>query len=183
MSRVGDDGAGQRLFVSAMPVQSPPVRGNEQRPFAALADGQVDRAGGARGERDGDDLAALAGDDQCPVAALEAQVLDVRPGRLGDSQPVECEQGDQRVLCGRPEPGGDQEGAELVAVQGGGVRLVIQPRPTDVRRRRVLEELFLHGVRVEPGDGAQPPGHGGAGTAARFEFPGEDLDIRVADRE
>ena len=66
MSRVGDDGAGQRLFVSAMPVQSPPVRGNEQRPFAALADGQVDRAGGARGERDGDDLAALAGDDQGP---------------------------------------------------------------------------------------------------------------------
>jgi hypothetical protein len=70
-----DDPAG------AVPVQ-PPVRGDEQRPFAALADGQVDRADGARGERDGDDLAALAGDDQGPVAALQSQVLDVRAGGL-----------------------------------------------------------------------------------------------------
>ena len=65
----------------AVPVQPPPVRGEEQRPLGALADGQVDRAGGARRERDGDDLAALAGDDQGAVAALEAQVLDVRAGR------------------------------------------------------------------------------------------------------
>ena len=36
----------------------------------ALAGGQVDGAGGAGGERDGDDLAALAGDDQGAVAAV-----------------------------------------------------------------------------------------------------------------
>jgi hypothetical protein len=61
----------------AVPVQPPPVSGKEQRPADALADRQVNGARGARGERDGDDLAALAGDDQGPVAALEAQVLDV----------------------------------------------------------------------------------------------------------
>jgi hypothetical protein len=55
----------------AVPVQPPPVRGDEQRPLGALADGQVDRAGGTRGERDGDDLAALAGDDQSPVASFQ----------------------------------------------------------------------------------------------------------------
>jgi hypothetical protein len=33
-----------------------------------------------------------------PVAALQTQVRDVRPGRLGHAQAVEREQGDQRVL-------------------------------------------------------------------------------------
>jgi hypothetical protein len=45
----------------AVPVQPPPVRGEEQRSLGALADSQVDRPGGARRERDGDDLAALCG--------------------------------------------------------------------------------------------------------------------------
>jgi hypothetical protein len=142
----------------AVPVQPPPVPGDEQRSLRALADSQVDRAGGARGERDGDDPAALAGDHQGPVAALEPQVLDVRAGRLRHPQPVEREQGDQRVLGGRAEPGGDQERAELVAVQGGGVRLVVQPRSADVRGRGMLEEFFLDGVPVKPGDGAKAAG-------------------------
>ena len=105
------------------------------------------------------------------------------PVGLRHAQPVEREQGDQRVLGGRAEPGGDQERAELVAVQGGGVRLVVQPRPADVRGGRVVEEFFLDGVLVEPGDGAQPPGHGGAGPAAGFQFAGEGLDVGAADRE
>jgi hypothetical protein len=43
----------------AVPVQPPTVRGDEQRPFGALADGQVDSAGGARRKRGGHHLAAL----------------------------------------------------------------------------------------------------------------------------
>ena len=35
----------------------------------------------------------------------------------------------------RAEPGGDQERAELVAVQGDGVRLVVHPRTADVSGR------------------------------------------------
>jgi hypothetical protein len=66
----------------AVPVQPPPVRSGEQRPAHALADRQVDRAGRPGRERDGDDLAALAGDDQGAVTALQAQVLDVRAGCL-----------------------------------------------------------------------------------------------------
>jgi hypothetical protein len=98
-------------------------------------------------------------------------------------RPVECEQGDKGVLGWRSEPGGNQEGAELVAVQGGGVRLIIQPRPAHVRGRGVVEELFLHGVLVETGDGAQPPGDGGAGAAACLQLTGERFDVRAADRE
>jgi hypothetical protein len=33
----------------------------------------------------------------------------------------------------------------------------------------VLDEFFLDGVAVEPGDGAQPPGDRGPGTAPGFQ--------------
>ena len=69
------------------------------------------------------------------------------------------------MLAGRAEPGRDQDGTELVTVQGSRMGLVVQPRPTDVRRGRVPEELFFDRVRVEPSDGALPPGDCGAGTA------------------
>ena len=59
------------------------------------------------------------------MTALQAQVLDVGAGGFGDAQPVESEQGDQRVLGGRAEPGGDQQSAELVAVQPDGMGLII----------------------------------------------------------
>ena len=93
----------------AVPVQPSPVRGGEQRPFGSLADSQVDRPGGARRQRDGDHLAALAGDGQRPVPALQAQVLDVRAGSLGDPQPVQGQQGNQRVLARWAEPGGHEQ--------------------------------------------------------------------------
>ena len=54
------------------------------------------------------------------MPALQAQVLDVRADSLRDPQPVQGEQRDQRVLCRRAEPGGDQQGTEFVAVQGDG---------------------------------------------------------------
>jgi hypothetical protein len=74
----------------------------------ALADGQVDSPGSARRERDGNDLAALAGSRESPVAAFQIEVLDVGAGGLGDPQPVQREPRDQPMLCRRPEPGGYQ---------------------------------------------------------------------------
>ena len=61
--------------------------------------------------------------------------------------------------------------------------LVVQPGPADMRGRGVVEELFLDGVPVEPGDGAQPPSHGRPGTPFRLQFAGERLDVRAADGE
>jgi hypothetical protein len=92
----------------AVPVQPLAVRGQEYRPAGALADGWVDRPGRARRQRDGDHLAALTSDRQGPVAAFQAQVLDIGAGSLKDSQPVQSQQGDQRMLGRRPEPGGHQ---------------------------------------------------------------------------
>jgi hypothetical protein len=62
------------------------------------------------------------------------------------------------MLNRRAEPGGHQHGAELVAVQSGGMRLVVQSRPPDVGGRGVLEEVFFDGVLIEAGDGAQSAG-------------------------
>ena len=47
----------------------------------------------------------------------------------------------------------------------------------------MLEELFFDGVLVEPGDGAQPPGDGGPGAAAGFQFAAKGLNVGAADRE
>jgi len=122
--------------------------------------------GGARHQRGGDDLAALTGDHQGPVPAFDAQSLDVGAGGLGDAQPVEGQQRDQRMLGGLTEPGGDQQRAELVAVQPGGVRVIVQARTADMSGWRVLEQVFLDGLPVEPGHGAQAAGDRGPGAAA-----------------
>jgi hypothetical protein len=83
------------------------------------------------------------------VPALQAQVLDVSAGGLRDSQPVQREQRDQRMLERRPEPGGHQQRAEFVTVQRRSMRLVVQRRPPDVGGRGMVHELFFDGVLVE----------------------------------
>ena len=92
----------------AVAVQPPAIGGQEQRPAGALAGGQVDCPGGTWCERDGDDFAALAGDNQGAVPAFQAQLVDVSAGGLADPQPVQRQQRDQGVLGGRAECGGDQ---------------------------------------------------------------------------
>jgi hypothetical protein len=47
----------------------------------------------------------------------------------------------------------------------------------------VVEEFLFDGVLVEPGDGAQPPGHGGPRTAFRLHLAGEGLDVGPTDGE
>ena len=160
-----------------------PSSGQEHGTVGALADGQVDRPGGARCQRNGNDLAALAGDGHRPVTALQAQVPDIRAGRLGHAQAVQGEQRDQRVLTRRAEPGGDQQRAELVAVQGGGMRLIVHPRTADMGGRGMIQELFFDGVLVEPRDGGQPASDGSASTAPGFQLAGEPFDVGAADRE
>ena len=134
-----------------------------------------------------DDLASLAGDRQGPVPALEPQLLDVGAGGLRYPQSVECEQGDRRVLVRLAEPCSHQQRAELVAVQRGGVRLIVHSLvhswPPDVSGRGVIQEFFFHGVCVEPGDGAQPASDGGAGAAPGFQVAGEAFDVGAADGE
>jgi hypothetical protein len=75
------------------------VRSEEDRPLDPFADGRVDRPIGSRRARDGDDLAALARHRERPVAALDAEGLDVGTERFRDAQAVSREQGNERVLA------------------------------------------------------------------------------------
>jgi hypothetical protein len=87
------------------------------------------------------------------------------------------------VLGGRAEPGGDQHCAELVAVQPGGVRLIVQPGTADMRGWRVSEQVFLDGVPVESGHAAQAAGDGGPGAASGLQVAGEAFDVGTASLE
>jgi hypothetical protein len=87
------------------------------------------------------------------------------------------------MVAWRREAGGDQDGAELVAVQVGDMGLVVDAGPTDVHRRGVLDDAFLLGVAVEPDDRAQPAGDRRSGLAVIFEVAGEAFDVDAADVE
>jgi hypothetical protein len=82
-----------------------------------------------------------------------------------------------------PKTGGDQHRAELVAVQPGGVRLVVQPGTPDVSGRRTVKQVFFYRVPVEPGDRAQPAGDRRPGPAFGFQVTGEALDASATGLE
>ena len=167
----------------AVPVQPAAVADDEDGHSAAFPGGRVDRPGSARSKRDGDDLASLASDSQRSVSAFRAQVLDIGAGGFGDAQPVQGQQGDQGVLQWGAKPGGYQQGTEIVAVQGGGVRLIVQAGPPHVGGRGMVQEFLLDRVLKEPGDRAQPPGNGRASAASCFQVAGEAFDVGAADGE
>ena len=87
------------------------------------------------------------------------------------------------MLGGGPEPGGDEQRADLVAVQADGVGFVVDPGPANVHRRRMGDQAFLFGVAVEAGHGAQPPGDGGRRPSPSFQVASVGLDVASADLE
>ena len=100
----------------------------------------VDPAGGRGGQGQGLDLAALAAHPQHPVAAVGAQVLDVRAEQLGDPRPGIEERGDQRGGPGGLRAGvgvgGLEQGDGLVPGQArGGRGVVVDGRPGQAGHR------------------------------------------------
>ena len=84
------------------------------------------------------------------------------------------------MLGGLTEPGGNQQRAQLVAVQTGGMRLIIEPGTADMSGWGMIQQVFLHRVPVEPCHGAQPPGDRGPGATAGLQVAGETLNVRTA---
>src|SRR5207245_6964706 len=97
-----------------------PWASRKMGPSNQLAGGQIDRPGRAGRQRDGDRLVALAVNAQSAVTPLQAKSVDVSAQGLGDAQAVQSEQARQGVILSRSEPGGNQEGTELVAIQAHG---------------------------------------------------------------
>jgi hypothetical protein len=111
------------------------------------------------------------------MSPFEAECLDIGTGRLRDSQSVEREQREDGVIGGRSKAGSHKESSDLVAVEPGGVRLVVEARPADMDRWRVIEKLLFDGISVEAGDNAQAPCDRRASPAASFEVATETLDV------
>jgi len=109
-----------------------------------------------------------------------AERLDVGADRLGGRQAVQGEERDEGVLGRWAEPGGDQERTYLVAVEAGRVALVVQAGAAYMDRWRSANQALLFGIALEPGDGAEPAGHGRPGTPSLFQGPGVQLDVRPA---
>ena len=83
-----------------------------------------------RGTRGITALVALAHDPQPPVAPLEAEVLDVGGARLAHPQSVQAQEHGEGAMGGIEALGGEQQGAELGAVESPGVRGSILGRRT-----------------------------------------------------
>jgi hypothetical protein len=88
----------------AVPVETPAVAGGKDRPCGSFADGQVDGASGARRKRDGDGLAALAEDGEGPMAALDADGLDVGADRFGYRNPLSASSEIKACSVAGPSP-------------------------------------------------------------------------------
>jgi hypothetical protein len=81
------------------------------------------------------------------------------------------------VISTAGQPGGHQHGADLVAIEAGGVGLVVEAGSTHVRRRGDRDEAFLFGVAVEADHGAEPAGDRGPGPTQGLDVAGEALDV------
>jgi len=74
------------------------------------------------------------------VAPLEAERVDVGSQGFADTKPVDSQQRDRGVLGWAAESGGHEQGADLVAVESGGVGLVVEAGTADVDGRGAVQE-------------------------------------------
>jgi len=112
------------------------LRCDEDGAFTALAHREVDRARGARRERDGDDLATVAQDRQRAVASFEAKGLDVGASGFGDPQAVQSQQADECMIACTPMAGRHEQGTDFVAIEAGRVPFLVEAWPAHMHRQR-----------------------------------------------
>jgi hypothetical protein len=127
-------------------IQVAPAGGGEQRTRGPAGQVVVQSVSRDRGQRDGRPPAALASDPQDPMPPLDTEILHAGGEGLADAQPVVGGQGDQGQVpsagtpAGRRAPTGDREhGAELVAVQAGGLAVGGRLGSAHVRDERAHE--------------------------------------------
>ena len=108
----GADPAVRRPPVEALAVTTP-----DNRTGGPVADGQVDGPGRPRHEQDDGGLVSLPDDPKRPVAAFEAQVLDVGGAGLAHPQAVEPEEHGEGGMGVVEAFGREEQCSELGAVE------------------------------------------------------------------
>jgi hypothetical protein len=81
--------------VPSAPIEALAVVTVQDRPFGSISDCQVDGAGHPGDQGDHRGLVALPDDPQCPMTAVEPEVLGVGRACFTDPESVETEQGCQ----------------------------------------------------------------------------------------
>lgn len=154
--------------VSGSAVEAVAVTSLKDGSFMAVADGEVEGAGGAGDEWDDGGLVALAEDLQGAVAAFEAEVFDVGAAGFADPEAVESEE-DGECCVGTVVPfGGEEEDAELGAVHVSCGRWV-DLGSTDVLGGVGGGAAVDVGEPVVPADSGEPAVDGGRGETAFLE--------------
>ena len=113
------------------------------------------------------------------MTSLQTERIDVSTQRFGDTQAVQREQRHQRMFPCRRQAGGDEERADLVAIQASRIRLIVEAGTAHMDGRRVLNQALLLGVAVEAGDRTEPAGDGRSSPAAGLQLAPEAFDIHA----
>jgi hypothetical protein len=85
------------------------------------------------------------------VAALLAEVCDVRFAGFRDAQALQCQEANERVVARPGGPGDVEEPDELAAVKPEHGGLLTDARPAHMRHRRALEYPLDDAVVIEAG--------------------------------
>ena len=116
-SETGALADGSDPSVAGSAVEPPAIPAPEDWPFGELADNEVDGSGDPRDEWDRGGLGTLAHDAERPMTSFHAEVLDVGAAGLGYAESIQAQERGQGVV-GVAEPfSGEQERAELGAVE------------------------------------------------------------------
>ena len=89
------------------------------------------------------------------VAPFDSQVLDLSVARLGDAQPIESQNADERVAARSVRSRGVDQAPQFGLVQARRYRFVRDSRTTNVRDGGASDDLFLDRAPVVPAESRQ----------------------------
>jgi hypothetical protein len=125
---------------------------HQDGPLASLTDVEVDCPCCVGCERNGDHLASFAGDGQCAVPLLYAEIFDIGVKRLGYAETVQSQETGKGVIPATGESSLDEEHPKFIAVKTHRMGLVVQARPSHMRCWGCGYDLLFYAVPVEPRD-------------------------------
>jgi len=164
------------------PVQALARGTEEDRPLRPLAHGQIDHPSGSRNDGDDRRFRFFAHDPKGPVPTVEAQVLDVGTAGLAHPQSVEAEQDGERSMGVVEVLRGEEEPAELGAVEAPAFG-TLDGRTADVLGRVGGDTPVDVGEAVEAAHGGQAPIDRRRRQSPGLQCRAEQLNVRAGGAE
>jgi len=167
---------GANPTVRSASIESPTVVAMQDRSFASLAEGEVNRPGHSWDQGNHSRLVALPDDAQRAMAPVDAQVLGVSGTGLAHPQPVETQQSSQGGVVGVVALGREEEPTELAPVETTSLARVHLGAAGVLRRVRWDPAVDV-GEAVEAADGREPPVDRRGGQSPLLHGAAPQLDV------